>query len=91
MRWPKGIWHSQKSGPETRDSGTWDPGRRTRDPGTRDPETQDSGIWDLGPWDLGLITLGHGTLTPPTLEMGPWDHETRNWLPPQIVLTLFVK
>ena len=32
----------------------------------------------LGPWDLGLATLGHGILTPGTLEMGPWNHETSN-------------
>ena len=74
---PSLIWHSLKSGSETRDSGrTQEPG--TRDPGTRDPKPWDPGLWDLGPWDLGLAILGHGTLTTGTLEMGPYDPETSN-------------
>ena len=65
---------------------TWDPG-----PGT--PGAKNLRPWDPGPGtpELAVTTLGYGTLTPETLEMGPWDHETSNWPPPQIVLALFVK
>ena len=49
--------------PETRDSATLYPG--TLGPWTRDPHTQD-------PW---TEALEHGSLTPRTLEMSPWDLE----------------
>ena len=44
-----------------------------------------------GTHDLGSETLGHGTLTPGSLEMVPWDPETSNYPPPKTVLTIFIK
>ena len=46
---------------------------------------------DLRSYDPGTGTLEQGTLTPGTLGMRPWDPATSNWLPPQILLNLYVK
>ena len=79
------IWHSLKSGPETRDLAHWDLGPwDTETLGHRDPRTWDPRTLELGPGELALATVGHGTLTPETLEMGPWDLEISNWPPPDI-------
>ena len=91
-------------GPRT--LGPWGPRLKTLRSGTWHPKTRDPGTWYLGPgtwyprtWDprtLGLGTsnpwiLGPGNLTLGALKMGPWDPETSNWPPPQIVLYFFVK
>ena len=61
------VRRSLKSGPATRDQDpeTWDP-----DPRTLRPRTL--GLWDPDTQDRGTGTLGHGTLTPRTLQIGPW-------------------
>ena len=58
---------SLKSGPETRDSGTRDPGHEIRDPRPWDPRTGlGLGTCDPGTWDPDTRDLENGTL-------GPWD------------------
>ena len=67
--------------------------RKNRDSLKSGTETQQPRPWDLVPWDpihgtldlgvvgpreLSLATLRRGTVTPGTLEMGPWDPETSN-------------
>ena len=68
------MYHSLKSGPETRD-----PRPRDLRPGTLRPQTQSLEAQNpetLTPGALDPGTLGlwdSGTLTPRNLKIGPWD------------------
>ena len=64
--WDPGPQDLETQAPETLRPGTLAAGNlRLWDPGIPDPDSQD-------PW---TGTLGHGTLTPRTLEIGPWELE----------------
>ena len=88
-------WDPEIRDPETLelwDPGTmrpWDPGpwdSKTQDRRTLRSRTQghwDSRLWDTGPWESrtwGSRTLRHKTLTPRTLELGPWHSQSQNWV-----------
>ena len=53
------IWHSLKSGPETRDTGPWDMRPWNWDPGTWDWQSWDMGPWKWDPGTLRLATDSH--------------------------------
>ena len=83
-----GPWYIRPRNSDTWDQRPWNPGPGTPWPGTWDPGTWDSGTLELGPCNLRLPTKN---LTLGTLEMEPWDSETSNWPPPEIILISFVK